>query len=129
MLSSPAMKGAATAGAIVGAAVRQLRKDRGWTLQTLSHKTDISVSGLSQLESGKITRVRRDNLSRLAEALGVPESQLDPRRCGDRVAEEATTLTQRQLVDTVLSLPEEDVAEVTRLLLELSSRPKRGTRR
>jgi transcriptional regulator with XRE-family HTH domain len=119
---------AATAGEIVGAAVRQLRKDRGWTLQTLSHKTDISVSGLSQLESGRITRVRRDNLVRLAAALGVSESELDPRSCGDRVAQEATTLEQRQMVDAILSLPVEDAAEVTRLLAELSSRPRRGSR-
>jgi len=119
---------AATAGEIIGAAVRQLRKDCGWTLQTLSRKTDISVSGLSQLESGKITRVRRENLTRLAQALGVPESELDPRSCGDRVAQEATTLHQRQLVDAILSLPAEDAAEVTRLLAELSARPKRGKR-
>jgi len=120
-----------TAGAIVGAAVRQLRKDRGWTLQVLSEKTDISVSGLSQLESGKITRVRRENLTRLATALEVSESELDPRRCGDRVAAEATTLDHRRLVDAILSLPAADAAEATRLLAELAARQrktKKGSR-
>jgi len=129
MLSSRSMKKRApTAGAIVGAAVRQLRKDRGWTLEMLSEKTDISVSGLSQLESGKTTRVRRENVVRLASALEVPEAELDPRHCAERVAAEATTLVQRRLVETVLSLPPEDAAEAEQILAELSSRRKRGSR-
>lgn len=133
MLSSaPMKKRPPTTGAIVGAAVRQLRKDRGWTLEVLSQKTDISISGLSNLESGKTTRVRRENLTRLAAALGVSEAELDPRSCAERVANDATTLDQRRLVDAVLSLQAEDAEEAKRLLVELASRrlkkPK-GTRR
>lgn len=126
MLSSDSMKKRPPAtGAIVGAAVRQLRRDRGWTLEMLSEKTDISISGLSQLESGKTTRVRRENIARLAAALEVSESELDPRSCGDRVAEEATTLDHRRLVEAILSLPPEDAAEATRVVAELASRKKR----
>lgn len=129
MLSSGTMKkGPPTAAAVVGAAVRQLRKDRGWTLETLSELTDISVSGLSQLENGKTTRVRRENLSRLATAFNVAEEELDPGLLARQVAARATTLDQRRLIDAVLSLPAEDAAEAKRVLLELAERRRRGGR-
>lgn len=127
MLSSETMKKVPpTAAAVVGAAVRQLRRDRGWTLATLSQLTDISVSGLSQLENGKTTRVRRDNLVRLASAFNVSESDLDPALFARHVAETAITLDQRRLVEAVLSLPVEDAAEAKQVLLELSRRRRKG---
>lgn len=128
MLSSQVMKNGPppSPGAMVGATVRQLRKDRGWTLETLSEKTSISVSGLSQLESGKTTRVRRENLVRLAAALDVSAEELDPQLWAARVASEAT-LDRRKLVDAVLSLSEDDAAEAKRVIAELAAR-RRGPR-
>lgn len=112
-------------GQAVGGAVRQLRKDRGWTLEALSEKTDISVSGLSQLENGRTTRLRRENLTRLAEAFQVAEEDLDPRRWAARVASEARTLDQRRLVDAILALSPEDAAEAKRIVAELAERRRK----
>ena len=109
------------AGPVVGAAVRQLRKDRGWTLETLSAKTDISVSGLSQLENGRTTRLRRETLARLAKAFDIAEEDLDPQQWAVRVANAARTLDQRRLVDAILSLSPEDAAkEAKRLVAKLA---------
>lgn len=127
MLSSPAMKKdpLRSTGPQVGAAVRQLRKDRGWTLETLSEKTDISVSGLSQLENGRTTRLRRESLTRLAQAFEVAEEELDPRRWADRIALEARTVDQRRLVEAILALsPEDAAAEARRILARLAKRRK-----
>jgi transcriptional regulator with XRE-family HTH domain len=128
MLSSEVMKKGPppSSGAMVGATVRQLRRDRGWTLATLSEKTSISVSGLSQLESGKTTRVRRENLTRLAAAFDVSAEVLDPQLWAARVAREASTLDQRKLVDAILSLSEDDAAEAKRVIAELASRRRRS---
>jgi transcriptional regulator with XRE-family HTH domain len=112
--------------ALVGATVRQLRKDRGWTLATLSEKTDISISGLSPLESGKTTRVRRENLTRLAAAFEVSEEELDPLRWASRLATAVSTLEHRALVDEILSLPPEDVAEAKRVIAQLAARRRRS---
>jgi transcriptional regulator with XRE-family HTH domain len=112
-------------GPAVGAAVRQLRKDRGWTLETLSARTDISVSGLSQLENGRTTRLRRETLTRLANAFGVAEEELDPQRWAARVASAARTLDQRRLVDAILSLSPEDAAkEAGRIVAKLAKQRK-----
>ena len=123
MLSSPTMKKRPlrSTGPVVGAAVRQLRKDRGWTLETLSAKTDISVSGLSQLETGRTTRLRRETLTRLAEAFDIAEEVLDPQRWALRIANTARTLDQRRLVDAILSLsPEEAAKEARRIVAKLA---------
>lgn len=114
-----------SAGAVIGAAVRQLRKDRGWTLEELSEQTDISVPGLSKLETGKTTRVRKENLARLASALNVSEDELDPVKWAARVASEAITLEQRRLVDMVLSLPMENAADAKSALAALAKRHRR----
>lgn len=57
----------------LGAAVRQGRAERAWTLQQLAEKTGLSVSYLSEIEQGK----KRPSLKaarRLAEALGLPSN-------------------------------------------------------
>lgn len=54
----------------VGGRIRQLRKARRLTLRELAERVGWSASYLSQLEKGK-QKWNRDNLTRLAEALGV----------------------------------------------------------
>ena len=54
----------------VGARIRELRKARGLTLREVAERVGWSASYLSQLEKGK-QKWNRDNLTRLAEVLGV----------------------------------------------------------
>jgi transcriptional regulator with XRE-family HTH domain len=61
-----------------GQVVKELRKNKGWTLALLSEITGIAVSNLSNLESGR-SRLGEDRAILLAEALGVkPEFLLFP---------------------------------------------------
>ena len=124
MLSSESMpkREAPRHGRLIGATVRHLRHERGWTLGDLSEKTDISVSGLSQLENGKTSRVRRENVRRLADAFSVSEETFDLRRFGERVANEVQTVEQRELIDAVLSLPPDLAEEAKAILAELAKR-------
>ena len=55
--------------------LRQLRTQRGLTLDEVATKADIDVSTLSRLESGK-RRLALDHLPRLAEALSVSTDDL-----------------------------------------------------
>lgn len=110
---------------LIGATVRHLRRERGWTLCDLSEKTDISVSGLSQLENGKTTRVRKENVRRLATAFEVAEETFDLRRFSERVASEVQTVAQRELIDAVLALPPEIVEEAKAVLKELAKKRRR----
>jgi transcriptional regulator with XRE-family HTH domain len=70
--------------------LRELRTERGMTLQQVAERASIDVSTLSRLESGK-RRLALDHIPGLAEALGVSADELlrsapppDPRVRGKR---------------------------------------------
>ncbi len=60
---------------VLGAKIRELRKDRGLTLKQLANKTTLSVSLISQIELGK-SAASVSTLRKLATALGVSMSYL-----------------------------------------------------
>ncbi len=60
---------------VLGAKIRQLRKERGLTLKQLANKTALSVSLISQIELGK-SAASVSTLRKLATALGVTMSYL-----------------------------------------------------
>jgi transcriptional regulator with XRE-family HTH domain len=55
----------------LGARVRSLRQERGWTLKQLGHEAGLSHPFLSQLERG-LARPSVGSIERIARALGVP---------------------------------------------------------
>src|ERR1700754_5231768 len=55
--------------------LRELRTQRGMTLEDVSARADIDISTLSRLESGK-RRLALDHLPRLAAALSVSTDEL-----------------------------------------------------
>ena len=60
---------------IIGTRLRELRKDRQWTLIDVANKTGISVGTLSKLENGK-TKLNFTSVNKLAEGLGVAVTDL-----------------------------------------------------
>ncbi len=54
----------------VGARIRQVRIDRGWTQDQLASEVGVSRSAVAQWETDRAGQVR-GNLSRIADALGV----------------------------------------------------------
>lgn len=54
----------------VGERIRTLRRERGWTQEDLARVTGVSRSAVAQWETDRSGQVR-DNLSRVAEALGI----------------------------------------------------------
>ena len=58
-----------------GKEVRRLRKQKGWTLEKLSHLTAISQSNLSRLETGKIA-LSLERIHMVTNALGISFSLL-----------------------------------------------------
>jgi transcriptional regulator with XRE-family HTH domain len=59
------------ATAALGARVRSLRRERGWTLKQLGHEAGLSHPFLSQLERG-LARPSVGSVERISRALGVP---------------------------------------------------------
>jgi len=59
----------------LGARLRQLRKQNGWTLAQVSVNTGLATSTLSKVENGQ-TSLTYDNLLKLAQGLGINIAEL-----------------------------------------------------
>jgi transcriptional regulator with XRE-family HTH domain len=59
----------------LGAALRQLRREKAWTLADVSQRTGFSVPTLSKVENERLS-LSYDKLIRLSEGLGIDISQL-----------------------------------------------------
>jgi transcriptional regulator with XRE-family HTH domain len=66
----------------VGATVRRLREERGWSLTDLAERAGISRSYLAQIESGK-SAPTEEKILQLADALGALPSELLGELAGD----------------------------------------------
>lgn len=61
----------------IGKRIKQERKKRGWTTQTLCDNTDISLSGMSKIELGKVGS-KLSVYCRIADALDMEVKELFP---------------------------------------------------
>lgn len=113
MLSSPEMSSHQPMD--FGGLVRQLRDARGWTQEKLAREADITVTSVSNVERGA-TKPSAETVEKLAAAFGLEPGDLDPRRLARLVAEMARTLTQRQAIGRLLTLPDRQIREILDLL-------------
>ena len=124
----------------LGVAVKELRQRRGWTQAVLADKAGLSVTALSNIESGVTIRVSRPTREALANVLDVQEGELDPAALGEDVAVRAISLAQRRAVvlaletppdvlEKLFAEPRETVAGVLDVLRELSNTDRRLRRR
>jgi transcriptional regulator with XRE-family HTH domain len=63
------------AAVTIGSRIRDVRREHGWTQQDLAESVGVSRSAVAQWETDRAGQVR-DNLSRIAEALGVSPEYL-----------------------------------------------------
>lgn len=55
----------------IGRKIRELRQQKGMTLEELGNRVGVGKSTVLKWESGAIENMRRDKIARLADALGV----------------------------------------------------------
>lgn len=60
----------------IGQKIKALRKERGLALEELGQKVGVGKSTVRKWETGAIANMRRDKISRLADALGVSPAYL-----------------------------------------------------
>lgn len=70
--------------------IKQIRKDRGWTGDTLAGKVGITKGYVSEIETGK-KKPGAATLIRLAEAFGCPVGDLFEGDAGERAEAELLT--------------------------------------
>lgn len=66
----------------IGAAIRRLREDRGWSQEHLAHAADVPVGTVGRIER-QATDPRYSTLHRLASGLGLKVADLDAAATGD----------------------------------------------
>src|SRR4029077_1846665 len=59
-----------------GKLVRAYRKQRGWKQEELAERWDVSSAYISLIERGKRKLEKQDQITRLADILGIPEERL-----------------------------------------------------
>jgi transcriptional regulator with XRE-family HTH domain len=100
----------------VGSRIRDTRRELGWTQHDLAHAVGVSRSAVAQWETDRAGQVR-DNLSRIADVLGVsPEFLL--------MGREPQTNTSDELA--LLRLYREIAPEDRQLLLRTARRFAKG---
>jgi len=77
-----AMQGHSSVRTVLAHSIRELRKLRNITQEELSSITGITRSHISAIEHGRCN-IRLDNIDKIAQALGVPLSQLFDEQGGD----------------------------------------------
>lgn len=60
----------------VGASVKELREIKGWSVRELGRRSGTSASLISRMEGAEDWNVTLDNLSRVADALGISVGDL-----------------------------------------------------
>lgn len=103
--------------AAFGAEVRQLRKARQMTLAELAKSSGVSISHLSAIERGTVN-ASLNKISRIAEALAVPEEWFFNRRPGHGPLERAYVVRQsnRRNLNLLYSEPVEQSGYSDQLL-------------
>jgi transcriptional regulator with XRE-family HTH domain len=66
--AGPAPSAATADGAHIGARIKALRRERGWTLQELGRRADVSISALSKIENSVVS-ASFDTLLKIARGL------------------------------------------------------------
>ena len=60
----------------MGAKIKELREQRGMTLEELGNKVGVGKSTVRKWETGMIANMKRDKISKVANALGVDPAYL-----------------------------------------------------
>ena len=83
-----------SAARTIGAAVRRLRRERGWSMDHLAERARLSYQFLSQVETGK-ANFSVDVLQRIAEGLEMPIPELVAKAFDGQVHEELSRPRRR----------------------------------
>lgn len=108
---------------IKGEKIRALREERGYTLQDLARRANLSLSYLSEIERGS-KKPSLKTLEKLAAALNVPKTQLIE---GDVVERGLSLGDKIRLLRTEKKMSLQELAERAGISLSYLSEIERGT--
>ncbi len=60
----------------IGSVIKQARIERGFTQEELAKKVGVQKSAVAKWENGRVSEIKRTNLKKISEALGLRPTQL-----------------------------------------------------
>ena len=102
----------------VGALIKQARMEKGYTQEELAEKVGVKKSAVAKWENGRVSEIKRSNLKKLSEALGLNPNkllgdiELDPISVADELADIYLDVELRKMIAEYQKLDNQKQAQV-----------------
>lgn len=94
----------------VGSLIKQARLAKSLTQEELAEKVGVQKSAVAKWENGRVSEIKRSNLKKLSEALGLnPNQLLDETKEKPTVQDDGLSKEMLELIDYIKKLPEDKV--------------------
>ena len=102
----------------VGSLIKQARLEKGFTQEELAERVGVKKSAVAKWENGRVSEIKRSNLKKLSEALGLNPNKLlgdierDPVGVAEELAEIYLNAELRKMISEYQSLDKQKQAQV-----------------
>ena len=102
----------------VGMIIKQARTEKGLTQEELAEKVGVKKSAVAKWENGRVSEIKRSNLKKLSEALGLNPNkllgdiELDPISVADELADIYLDVELRKMIAEYQQLDTKKQAQV-----------------
>ena len=100
----------------VGILIKQARLAKSLTQEELAEKVGVQKSAVAKWENGRVSEIKRSNLKKLSEALGLNPNQLLDETKEKPTDDDGLSETKRKLIEKIKKLPEDKI----QLLLQVA---------
>jgi repressor LexA len=102
----------------VGVLIKKARIERGYTQEELAEKVGVKKSAVAKWENGRVSEIKRSNLKKLSEALGLNPNRLlgdierDPVSVAEELADIYLDVELRKMISEYQQLDHQKQAQV-----------------
>lgn len=100
----------------IGALIKHARIANGFTQEQLADKVGVKKSAVAKWENGRVSEIKRSNLKKLSDALGLDPNQLLDKMEEPIVQDDGLTENQRKLVNFAMTVPEDKAAMILQVM-------------
>ena len=112
----------------LGKKIKQMRNQKGLTQEEVAKYVGVGKSAVAKWENGRVSEIKRSNLQKLSEALGLKPTQLlgdikeNPIEAADFLADVYLDMELRDMIVKYNGLDDTKKAQVREYVLLLSQR-------
>lgn len=102
----------------VGFLIKQARLEKGFTQEELAEKVGVKKSAVAKWENGRVSEIKRSNLKKLSDALGLNPNKLlgdierDPVGVAEELADIYLDVELRKMISEYQGLDKQKQAQV-----------------